>query len=251
MRKLLISVGLCSLLLVGCGEKTEEVKKNTSPSGEELSTTLPILQEKQDTTNEQLNVLANAETLVVNANPPVDESQKPYKLHAANNGVAEKDENGNIKEFFRYYDIPTTWKVSTENTANDNVSAVYDVKEDSSNYIVQLYNLNAFDKSPLEEGRNMTPEELEARMLETNHAFVEKTIVTINGQEWNIGRQILKEQKMMRLSFYRMESTGAYDDSVVVGSLYYSLDPGLDKDRANLKKTIGYLKDIVYQLSKK
>lgn len=251
MRKLLISVGLCSLLLVGCGEKTEEVKKNTSSSGEELSTTLPILQEKQDTTNEQLNVLANAETLVVNANPPVDESQKPYKLHAANNGVAEKDENGNIKEFFRYYDIPATWTVSTENTANDNVSAVYDVKEDSSNYIVQLYNLNAFDKSPLEEGRNMTPEELEARMLETNHAFVEKTIVTINGQEWNVGRQILKEQKMMRLSFYRMESTGAYDDSVVVGSLYYSLDPGLDKDRANLKKTIGYLKDIVYQLSKK
>lgn len=97
----------------------------------------------------------------------------------------------------------------------------------------------------------MTPEELEARMLETNHAFVEKTIVTINGQEWNVGRQILKEQKMMRLSFYRMESTGAYDDSVVVGSLYYSLDPGLDKDRANLLKTIGYLKDIVYQLSKK
>ena len=56
---------------------------------------------------------------------------------------------------------------------------------------------------------------------------------------------------MARLTFYRMESTGAYDDSVVVGAIYYSLDPGLDTDRTLLKKAIGQLKDVVYQISKK
>ncbi len=47
-----------------------------------------------------------------------------------------------------------------------------------------------------------------------------------------------------------MESTAAYDDSVVVGSIYYSLDPGTDKDRTNLKKVIGQVKDVVYQIAK-
>lgn len=60
--------------------------------------------------------------------------------------------------------------------------------------MVQLYNINAFNQSPLEDGRNMTPEELEARMVETNHSFNEKTVVTINGQEWRVGRQLLTDQ---------------------------------------------------------
>ncbi|HFI0395112.1 TPA: glucose-6-phosphate isomerase [Streptococcus suis] len=249
MKKTLIMLGLASCFLVGCGEKTEN--KGTNPSGDDFSTTLPILKEKQDTINESMNVLANAPVVVVNANPPADEKQKGHKIHAANNGVAEKDEAGNIKEYFRYYDVPANWTINAENTEDETIAAVYDVKVDSSNFMVQLYNINAFNKSPLEEGRNMTPEELEARMAETNHSFVEKTIVTINGQEWQVGRQLMTDRKMGRITFYRMESTGAYDDSVVVGSVYYSLDPGLDKDRTNLKQTIGQLKDVLYNISKK
>ncbi|HFI0641165.1 glucose-6-phosphate isomerase [Streptococcus suis] len=249
MKKTLVCIGLCSLLLAGCGEKTEN--KGTDPSGADFSTQLPILKEKQDTTNETMNVLANAPLVVVNANPPADETQKGHKIYAANNGVAEKDENGNIKEYFRYYDVPSTWTINAENTQDETVAAVYDVKEGSSNYMVQLYNINAFNQSPLEDGRNMTPEELEARMVETNHSFSEKTVVTINGQEWQVGRQLLTDQKLARLTFYRMESTAAYDDSVVVGSIYYSLDPGTDKDRTNLKKVIGQVKDVVYQIAKK
>ncbi|HFU4452020.1 TPA: glucose-6-phosphate isomerase [Streptococcus suis] len=249
MKKTLVCIGLCSLLLAGCGEKQENT--GTNPSGADFSTQLPILKEKQDTSNETMNVLANAPLVVVNATPPADETQKGHKIHAANNGVAEKDEAGNIKEYFRYYDVPANWTINAENTEDETVAAVYDVKVGSSNFMVQLYNINAFNQSPLEEGRNMTPEELEARMAETNHSFVEKNIVTINGQEWQVGRQIMKDQKMARITLYRMESTGAYDDSVVVGSIYYSLDPGLDKDRTNLKKTIGELKDVLYNISKK
>ncbi|HFI0231905.1 TPA: glucose-6-phosphate isomerase [Streptococcus suis] len=249
MKKTLVCIGLCSLLLAGCGEKKEN--KGTNPSGADFSTQLPILKEKQDTSNETMNVLANAPVVVVNANPPSDPAQKGHKIHAANNGVAEKDEAGNIKEYFRYYDVPATWTINAENTEDETIAAVYDVKTNSSNFMVQLYNINAFNTSPLEEGRNMTPEELEARMAETNHSFIEKTIVTINNQEWQVGRQIMKDQKMARITFYRMESTGAYDDSVVVGSIYYSLDPGMDKDRTNLKKTIGELKDVLYNISKK
>ncbi|HFI0840656.1 TPA: glucose-6-phosphate isomerase [Streptococcus suis] len=252
MKKLLVLASVFSLFLVGCG-KNEQSSSNqqTSPSGEEFSTTLPILQEKTDTSNETLTVLANAETVVVNPNPPADETQKGHKIHAANNGVAEKDENGNIKEYYRYYDIPSNWTLNAENTEDETYVAVYDVKDGSSNFMVQLYNINAFNKSPLEEGRNMTPEELAARMKETNHDFSEQTIVQIAGQEWQVGRQIMKDQKLARLTFYRMESTGSYDDSVVVGAIYYSLDPGLDKDRTLLKKAIGQLKDVVYQISKK
>ncbi|MBP0929188.1 glucose-6-phosphate isomerase [Streptococcus suis] len=251
MKKLILCIGLCSLLLAGCGKASQKTGKTPASSGEEFSTTLPILQEKQDTTNEQFNVLANAEVVAVNSTPPADETQKGHKIYAANNGVAEKDENGNIKEYFRYYNVPSTWTINAENTKDETVAAVYDVKEGGSNYMVQLYNINAFNQSPLEDGRNMTPEELEARMVETNHSFNEKTVVTINGQEWRVGRQLLTDQKLARLTFYRMESTAAYDDSVVVGSIYYSLDPGTDKDRTNLKKVIGQVKDVVYQIAKK
>lgn len=249
MKKTLVCIGLFSLFLAGCGEKKENT--GTNPSGADFSTQLPILKEKQDTSNETMNVLANAPVVVVNANPPADPAQKGHKIHAANNGVAEKDEAGNIKEYFRYYDVPATWTINAENTEDETIAAVYDVKTNSSNFMVQLYNINAFNTSPLEEGRNMTPEEQEARMAETNHSFIEKTIVTFNGQEWQVGRQIMKDKKMARITFYRMESTGAYDDSVVVGSIYYSLDPGMDKDRTNLKKTIGELKDVLYNISKK
>lgn len=60
----------------------------------------------------------------------------------------------------------------------------------------------------------------------------------------------MKDREVSSVDLYRMESTGSYDDSVVVGSIYYSLDPGLDKDRTLLKKAIGQLKDVVYQISK-
>lgn len=251
MKKAILSIAAVTLLLAGCSQSSKDDQKTTTPSGEEFSATLPILKEKQDTTNEQLAVLANVEKIVVNPNPPAEESKKAHKMHAANNGVAEHDENGNVKEYFRYYDVPASWTIDKDNTKDETYVAVYDVQEGNSNALVQLYNINAFNKSPLEEGRNMTPEELEGRMVETDHAFTEQTVVTIDGQEWHVGRQIMAERKMARLTFYRMESTGSYDDSVVVGSIYYPLNPGVDQDRTDLKKTIGQLKDVVYQLSKK
>ncbi|HFU4365271.1 TPA: glucose-6-phosphate isomerase [Streptococcus suis] len=252
MKKSLVLMGLLSLFLTACGGKEQtSSSQQSSSSGEEFSATLPILQEKEDTSNEKLDVLANAEINVVNPNPPADEMQKAHKIHAANNGVAEQDENGNIKEYFRYYDVPSTWTINVENTEDETLMAVYDVKEGASTFMVQLYTINAFNQSPLEDGRNMTMDELAQRMKETNHDFSEDTVVTIAGQEWQVGRQILSDQKLARLTFYRMESTGAYDDSVVVGVIYYSLDPGLDTDRTLLKKAIGQLKDVVYQISKK
>ncbi len=252
MKKSLVLMGLLSLFLTACGGKEQtSSSQQSSSSGEEFSATLPILQEKEDTSNEKLDVLANGEINVVNPNPPADETQKAHKIHSANNGVAEQDENGNIKEYFRYYDVPSTWTINAENTEDETLMAVYDVKEGASTFMVQLYNINAFNQSPLEDGRNMTMDELAERMKETNHDFLEDTIVMIAGQEWQVGRQILSDQKLARLTFYRMESTGAYDDSVVVGAIYYSLDPGLDTDRTLLKKAIGQLKDVVYQISKK
>ena len=252
MKKSLVLMGLLSLFLTACGGKEQtSSSQQSSSSGEEFSATLPILQEKEDTSNEKLDVLANAEINVVNPNPPADETQKAHKIHAANNGVAEQDENGNIKEYFRYYDVPSTWTINVENTEDETLMAVYDVKEGASTFMVQLYTINAFNQSPLEDGRNMTMDELAERMKETNNDFSEETVVMIAGQEWQVGRQILSDQKLARLTFYRMESTGAYDDSVVVGAIYYSLDPGLDTDRTLLKKAIGQLKDVVYQISKK
>ncbi|MFX3977114.1 glucose-6-phosphate isomerase, partial [Streptococcus suis] len=76
--------------------------------------------------------------------------------------------------------------------------------------------------------------------------FNEKTVVTITGQDWRVGRQVLTDQTLARLTLYRMDSTAAYDDSVVVGSISYSLDPGTDKDRTTLKQVLGHVKDVVY-----
>lgn len=94
MKKLILCISLCSLLLAGCGKASQKTEKTPASSGEEFSTTLPILQEKQDTTNEQFNVLANAEVVAVNSTPPADEIQKGHKIYAANNGVAEKMKMG-------------------------------------------------------------------------------------------------------------------------------------------------------------
>ena len=251
MKKTFLVLGLASSLLVACGKTDKTEKSKTSPSGNDFSTTLPILQEKPDPANETLAVLSAVERQATNPTPPAEESQKGHKMHAANNGVAERDENGTIKEYYRYYDVPTSWTINKDNTEDETYSVVYDVKEGPATFMVQIYNLNAYNKSPLEEGVNMNAQELEGRMAEAHHQFIEKGLVTIEGQEWQVGRQLMTEQKMARLTFYRMESTASYDDSVVVGSIYYPLDPGYDKDRAALKQAISHLKDVVYQMAKK
>ena len=130
-----------------------------------------------------------------------------------------------------------------ENT-EETLMAVYDVKEGASTFMVQLYTINAFNQSPLEDGAQYDHGRAGRTHERDQSRFSEDTIVTIAGQEWQVGRQILSDQKLARLTFYRMES-GAYDDSVVVGAIYYSLDPGLDTDRTLLKKAIGQLKDVV------
>ncbi|NQG98092.1 glucose-6-phosphate isomerase [Streptococcus suis] len=252
MKKSLLVLGLSSLLLVACGSNESSTDaKTTSSSSEALSTTLPILEEKKDTTNETFDALVNAEYQVVNANPPADESQKGHKLLSANNWVAEKDENGEIIYHYRYYDVPANWTINQENTEDETLAAVYDVKDGQNQFIVQLYMLNAFQASPLDGGTIMTDEQWAARMTETNHTFTENGTVTIQGQEWKVGRQILADKKMGRITFYRLENTGGYDDSVVVGTVVYPLEAVYDSDRAVLKKTIGQVKDVLYQVSKK
>lgn len=251
MKKILLLMGLSSLILSACGKANTDSSSSSSTSTSELPSALSALEEKKDPTVETLHYLANAERQVINPTPPADESQKGHKIYAANNGVAETNEAGEIKENFRYYDLPANWTLNTENTEDETVAAVYDVTDGLSRFMVQLYNLNAFNKSPLEEGRNMTPEELEVRMTETNHVFSEKTTATIEGQEWQVGQALMVEQKMARITFYRMESTGAYDDSVVVGSIYYPLDSEGDLKRESLSTAIGQLKDVLYQISKK
>ncbi|MFX3977085.1 glucose-6-phosphate isomerase, partial [Streptococcus suis] len=44
MKKLILCIGLCSLLLEGCGKASQKTEKTQASSGEEFSTTLPILQ---------------------------------------------------------------------------------------------------------------------------------------------------------------------------------------------------------------
>ncbi len=61
---------------------------------------------------------------------------------------------------------------------------------------------------------------------------------------------VINRSKLARLTFYRMESTAAYDDSVVVGSIYYSLDPGDDKKRTNLKRLSAKLRMLCTKLLK-
>ncbi|MBM7315583.1 glucose-6-phosphate isomerase [Streptococcus suis] len=251
MKKTILALGLTSLLLAACGSTDKASDATTSSSSEALSTTLPILEEKKDTTNETFDVLANAEYQVVNENPPADETQKVHKLLSANNWVAEKDENGEIIYHYRYYDVPASWTISQENTEDETLAAVYDVKDGQNQFIIQLYTLNAFQASPLDGGTIMTDDQWAARMTETNHTFTETGTVTIQGQEWKVGRQILADKKMGRITFYRLENTGGYDDSVVVGTVVYPLEAVYDSDRAVLKKTIGQLKDVLYQVSKK
>lgn len=248
MKKTVVVMGLATCLLAACGKSEDTSSSSTEGS---LSTTLPVLEEKTDTSVDILANLISAEPVAANPNPPADESQKAHKIHAASNWVAEKDEAGNVKEYFRYYDVPASWSINAENTTDETMAAVYDVKEGQSTFMVQLYMLNAFTVSPLENGVNMNDQELEARMLESQHTFVEKTTVTIEGQEWKVGRQLMTDQQMARITFYRMENTGSYDDSVVVGTIYYPLSSADDKDRSSLRLAIGQLKDVVYQLSKK
>ena len=249
MKKTVLVIGLAACLLAACGKSDK--KTTTSSTEGTLSSTLPILEEKQNTSVDILANLISADRVVANPTPPEDETQKGHKIHAAANWVAEKDEAGNIKENFRYYDVPANWTINAENTTDETQGAVYDVKEGQSTFMVQIYMLNAFTVSPLENGVNMNDQELEARMVEAQLTFVERTTVTIEGQEWKVGRQFMTDQKMGRITFYRMENTGAYDDSVVVASVYYPLSSDMDKDRSALRQTIGQMKDVVYQISKK
>ena len=64
MKKSLVLMGLLSLFLTACGGKEQtSSSQQSSSSGEEFSATLPILQEKEDTSSEKLDVLVNADPL--------------------------------------------------------------------------------------------------------------------------------------------------------------------------------------------
>lgn len=251
MKKTLLLLGLASLVLTACGKSDSKKQEANETKESSVPTTLPILEEKTNPDQDILSHLMSVERLLVNPTPPEDETPKGHKIFAANNWVAEKDETGAIIEHYRWYDVPENWTLDTENTSDETLSAVYNVKVGEANFIVQLYLLNAFAKSPLEEGGIMTEEELSARMVESNHHFTEQLTITIEGQEWRVGREFLTDRKMGRITLYRMENTSSYDDSVVVGTLYYPLDATADSKREALRQTIGYLKDVVYQIAKK
>ncbi len=151
------------------------------------------MQEKQDTTNEQFNVLANAEVVAVNSTPPADETQKATRFMRPIMVLLKKMKMGisrNISVIMMCHLLGQLM----QKILRMRRSLQSTMLKRGSNYMVQIYNINAFNQSPLEDGRNMTPEELEARMVETNHSFSEKTVVTINGQEWQVGRQLLTDQ---------------------------------------------------------
>lgn len=243
MKKKSIILGLCCLLLIVCSACTKQSSKHSSKSNHQVKSVKEISQKEfQD--------LANSKRLIVNQNPPKYDFLKDARLESARNGLVETDINGEVKHHYRWYEKPDLWTLNV-NTKDKDRDLVYDAREHDSTFIVQLYTLNAYSQSPLDGGHVLTEQELSERLKKDLHYFSKETKITIENQEWHVGYEKNTSNNSSRLTFYRVENTGNFDDSVVVGAIIFPLASSKKATKANLKEAIGHLKDILYQISKK
>lgn len=232
---------LCVMGLVGCTQQPDVNKAKTI-----TSTTTQVEQSVDTALTEK-----KFQTFVEGKEVPILSSEsKETKLAPASNGVVETSIDGKEKIRYRKYPLPLKWELHPR-TRDAERDVVYQISKNSQDFIVQLYTLDAYNESPLNDGEILTKKELAQRLRADGHKFIYETEVLIAGEKWQVGYEEVPDNNVMGLVFYRLENTGNFDDSVLVASILCShnvLELGGEEP---LKEVIGQVKTILKHVSQR
>lgn len=239
-KKVLYLVVAALLCLSACGEKGSS---STSSSVTEASLDL----------NSQLvpkSGTIDFQKLVEAAPRAIQTNKAQEKLYSAKNGVIKTVGAGDSEEVtYRLYQVPDTWQLEGVNSETQPRDAVYRSFEGGLAFGVQVYSLDVYLTSPLSGGEVMKQEELAQRLKADGQNFIQESTVAIEDQEWRVGYEVNPDNNAAKITFYRLEDTGNYDDSVIVGAIIYPLSSeGLGYEEAVLT-TVSQLKTILHQLA--
>ncbi|MBF0787905.1 MULTISPECIES: hypothetical protein [unclassified Streptococcus] len=241
MKKRVLYVGIATLLcLSACGSK-EEIE-SSNPVIEKN-----IWEQSQSTTGViEFQKLAEAEARAF------ETTKEQEKLYSAKNGVMKTVGVGDGTEeevSYRPYQIPDSWQPDQVDGGTQPMNYIYRVSENGLKMGVQLYTLNAYQTSPLSGGEIMKKEEVTQGLKADGQDFIQETSISINDQEWQVGYEVKPENKAAKITFYRLEDTGNFDDSVIVGSVVYPLSSEYLNQEETVMTTVSQLKTILYQVA--
>lgn len=238
MKRLMIFFLLSVMTLAGCAQEPRSTNpKDTTLSSEEF--TKPGLTEKE------FRSFADS-----SKTPIVADASEATNFAPASNGVMMTSIDGTEQIRYRTYPLPFEWQLHP-NTRDAERDVVYIASNSTFQFIVQLYTLDAYTESPLDGGEIMTEKELAQRLKEDGRQFIYETEVSIDGETWQVGYEELPENNLLGLTFYRLEDTGNFDDSVIVASVIAPHNLLELKGEQGLTATIGQLKTILHSVSQR
>lgn len=239
MKKKVLYLGIASLLcLSACATKENSV---TESSSTEASVALGA---SLVTGTIDFQKLAEAQPLAIKA-------AKEEKIYSATNGVAKTQglgDNAEEVESYRLYQVPESWQLQQVRGPQP-TDYTYIASEDDMTFGVQLYTLDAYLTSPLSGGQVMTKDELAQFLKGDGQNFSQETTISIKDQEWQVGYEEKGENNAAKITFYRLENTGNYDDSLIVGAVIYPLSADNPDHERAVSATVSQLKTILYQVA--
>lgn len=170
------------------------------------------------------------------------------RIAPANNGVMKTSIDGTEQVDYRTYQRPSDWEVHPR-TADPERDVVYTVSHGGLDYIIMFYPLNAYASSPLDGGDHLTDSQVADVLEKDGQDFIYETTTKIGDQTWNVGYQEVPENTISGLTFYRLENTGNFDDSLWVANVLFAYNiKGLVED-TEPQELIGQVKAILEQVS--
>lgn len=243
MKKKVYLVGFVALLcLSACGAKEKSV---ATPPVTETSTEAS----SQSATGAiDFQKLAEAQPLTIQT------KKEQAKLYSATNGVVKTVGLGDSAEeevSYRLYQVPESWQLDQVKQEIRPTDYTYRALEGGMAFGVQLYTLDTYRASPLSGGEVMKKDELAQRLKADGQNFIQETSISIDHQEWQVGYEEKPKNNAAKITFYRLENTGNFDDSVIVGAVIYPLSVDKSNHEEAVTTTVSQLKTILQQVAGK
>lgn len=104
---------------------------------------------------------------------------------------------------------------------------------------------------PFNGGEHYQESDLDENLEQDQQKFDYKTTVTIKDKTWHVGLTNSEKNNSAQLTFYYLENTGSFSDSILVGSLVFPLDSDANDAKEKIESNVAYLKNILEQVTHK
>lgn len=206
--KVMLLVVLLTAELVGCTKNNPQDKESALDQTE-------ILQDEEISTN-----VPTLDELVKNKPSDPSKFTSEHILLTSMNGISKIVGIGpDAKEMVGYktYKVPENW-IDTGRTDDSEVDVIWELPESELGMgFVELYMLPGYVGDPIEGGEHLKNENLKS-LLQADKVHLDDTQeIEIDGEKWYIGTEYNKIGNSFRTVLYRLENTGNFSDSVIIG----------------------------------